>query len=323
LPFYTLPEYLYPRDPLLLVSALLLAQLLDLVYPYHSGILLKIHPVHTSYIMALKLGKPYSSKIRGAVVWFTVVGIHLAAYSALLYVCWSVSKALWVLASAYVMKQSFSLKLLIDIVLNAAHCAERGDWGCARGWVQQIVRRDVYKLDEEHVVSAAIESLAESLVDGYTSPLLYIALLGPIGGLLQRVANTLDGALGFKTPEYRDVGWFSAKMDTVLNFIPARLTALTIVLFSPLAGGRIGYAFSVWRRYRRATESLNAGHPMSAMAGALRVRLEKPGHYTLGEPLERLAPSKIRDGVKLALASAALWFAAVVLAIAEGFMLIV
>jgi len=305
-----LPEFLYPRDPFLLLSALLLAVLLDVAYPYHRGILLKAHPVHTSYIMALKLGKPRSSKLRGIAVWFAVVSVHLSAYAAVLYAAWRISAFLWILASAWIMKESFSLKLLLDVVSNAARCAELGEWECARGWVQQIVRRDVHKLDEEKVLSAALESLAESLVDGYTSPLLYIALLGPVGGLLQRIANTLDGALGFKTAEYRDVGWFSAKADTALNFIPARLTALLFILLSPIAGGSMRFAFSIWRRFRNATESMNAGQPMSAMAGALRVRLEKPGSYVLGEPSESLSPEKIWSGIKVAVASAAVWLGA-------------
>ncbi len=257
--------------------------------------------------MALKLGKPFSSRIRGVVVWIVVVSTHLALYASILYVAWSISPYLWIAVASYITKTSFSLRLLIDIVKRVGVCSSRGDWSCARFWTQQIVRRNVYELDEEHVLSAAIESLAESLVDGYTSPLLYYAFFGPLGALFQRIVNTLDGALGFKDPPYRDVGWFSAKMDTLVNYVPARLTALLIVALSPIAGGDPRYAYRIWRKFCRATESLNAGHPMSAMAGALRVRLEKPGFYVLGYRDENLDPSKVFKALTIAKSVALVW----------------
>ncbi|MET1100993.1 MAG: cobalamin biosynthesis protein, partial [Pyrodictiaceae archaeon] len=117
---------------------------------------------------------------------------------------------------------------------------------------------------------------------------------------------TLDGALGFKTPEYINAGWLSAKMDTIVNYVPARLTALLIILFSPISGGSIREAYRVWRQYSAATESVNAGHPMSSLAGALGVALEKPGYYRLGHGGLPSAMD-IRRGVKLVAAAALQW----------------
>jgi len=145
------------------------------------------------------------------------------------------------------------------------------------------VRRRVDELGEGHVASAAIESLYESLVDGFTSPLLYYVFLGPLGALLQRIANTLDSALGYKDPGYREVGWFSAKADTIINYLPARLTALLEIMTCPLIKGSIRRALEIYLRDRGATESLNAGHPMAAASGCLGVRLEKINSYTIGE----------------------------------------
>jgi len=303
-----LPEFIYPSNPLIMMACVLLAHLLDYLYPFHSGLLLSIHPVHTSYIMARRLGKPYGSKVRGIIAWFITVVAHLALYTFILYVAWGISVYLWVITASYVMKTSFSLKLLLDVVRNALKCMSNDDWGCARYWVQQIVRRDVYKLDSEHVISAAIESLAESLVDGYISPLFYVVLLGPVGGLLQRIINTMDSALGYKDPEYVDVGWLSAKADTVMNFIPARLTALLIITISPVVGGSIKYSLRVWMKYRRATESVNAGNPISAMAGALRVRLEKPKYYVIGDALEGLSENTVVRALKISVLTSITWF---------------
>ena len=290
-------------DPALMAAALILALVLDLAYPEHRGLTLKLHPVHTSYYMALALAKPHSSRLRGVVVWLLVAAAHLAPFALALLASYSIYPALWVVVAAITLKLSASLKLLLDICMNA-YRGFSASLDEARRWVQLIVRRDVSRLDEPRVASAAIESLAESLVDGFTSPLLYYAILGPLGALAQRIANTLDGALGYKTPEYRDVGWFSARMDTAINYIPARLTAALIVLLSPIARGSVKEAYRVWRAWSRATESLNAGHPMSAMAGALGVKLEKPGYYTLNHEARHPKPEDIPRGVRLAVAVA-------------------
>lgn len=299
----------------LMIASLALALLLDLLYPEHRGLLLELHPVHTSYVMALKLGVRYSSKARGVLVWVTVMAFHVIPFALALIVAYRVHPLAWVVVSAVTLKLSMSLRLLIDICYNAYRGFSKG-LDEARRWVQMIVRRDVSRLDEPRVVSAALESLAESLVDGFTSPLLYYALLGPLGALVQRVANTLDGALGYKTPEYRDVGWFSARMDTLINYIPARITALMIIALAPVAGGSFVGALTTWRRWSRATESVNAGHPMSALAGALNVRLEKPGYYVLNANARNPEPHDIVRGVKLALTLATLYTVIIAMVIA-------
>ncbi|MEM2224155.1 MAG: cobalamin biosynthesis protein [Acidilobaceae archaeon] len=293
---------LYPGFELLIL-ALLLSLILDLVYPEHRGVMLRIHPVHTSYTFALLLGKPYSSRLRGVIVWFIVMSTHLTIALILLILSYYAHPLLWVLVASLILKFSFSLKLLLDICYNAYVNLLECRLDNGRRYVQLIVRRNVYRLDKPHVVSACIESLAESLVDGFTSPLTYYAILGPLGALAQRIANTLDGALGYKTVEYARVGWFSAKMDTLLNYVPARLTALLIITFSFTVKNSLVEAFKVWRRWCRETESINAGHPMSAMAGALGVRLEKPGYYTLNSSSRLPEPIDIGRGLKIAIAT--------------------
>lgn len=309
-----MPEFLYPRDPAYVVAAILLGVLLDIAYPYHSGLALRLHPVHTAFIMARVLGKPGSSRIRGVATWFAVMVTHLIAYGAVLWVAWLASPIAWVLAAAYVIKVSAPIKLLLDTVKGVYEAASRGNWAKARELTQGIVRRDVHSLDEGHVLSAAVESLAESLVDGFTSPLLYVALLGPLGGLAQRIANTLDGALGFKEGGYADVGWFSAKVDTLLNYVPARLTATLITLLAPpVTGAALSGAVRCWLRNARVTESVNAGHPMAAMAAVLGITLEKVGHYTIscGNALPR--PEHVRVAVKCVILAATTWLALMIM----------
>lgn len=121
---------------------------------------------------------------------------------------------------------------------------------------------------------------------------------------MQRVANTLDGAIGYRTPEYEWVGKPSAHMDTALNFIPSRLTALLITLLAPTAGGSPRGALRAWVRWGRATPSLNAGYPIAAMAGALGVKLEKPGAYTINPEGRSPTPQDVKKALRLAKAVA-------------------
>jgi len=306
-----LPNFILPRNPAYVLAALALGVALDYAYPYHSGIALKIHPVHTAYFMAKALGRPGDSRLKGAAVWAAVMATHLTAYGAALYLAWVASPLAWVLVAAYVLKVSASLKLLVRTVEGVAEAAARGDWAEARSLTQGIVRRDVASLSKPHVLSAAAESLAESLVDGFTSPLLYYAFLGPLGALAQRLANTLDGALGFKSGGYEDVGWVSAKADTVMNYVPARLTAALLLLVASATmrrgEGGLRQAAACWLKNARKTESVNAGHPMSALAAALGITLEKPGHYRLECGGRLPTVGDLRAGVSVVKRSAMAW----------------
>ncbi|MDP8003831.1 MAG: cobalamin biosynthesis protein, partial [Caldisphaera sp.] len=264
------------------MASFLLALFLDVIYPYHRGFLLKIHPVHTSFLMSQRLYKPYSSRVRGLLIWILVVLSHLLIYTLLLYLSLLVSPILWIIASAYIIKTSFSYKLLYDIVKKVGESIKENDLISARSNVSQIVRRNVENLDANHIASAAIESLSESFVDSVLSPIFWLLLLGPIGSLIQRIINTLDGSLGFKDKEHLNVGYASAMTDTIINYIPARLSIIIIAISSFFTRNNIRNLLKVWKNFRKKTESKNAGNPMSAMAGSLNISLEKIGEYKLG-----------------------------------------
>lgn len=293
-----MPNWLFPEDPVLACGALILGLALDLAYPEHRGMLLRLHPVVIAFNLAKRLAPPYSSKARGIAAMVLVMAAILAPTGLALYIASMIGPIAWLLVAGLVVKLSIPVRLLLDTVARVGRSLEEGKLDEARATVQGIVRRQTNSLGPGHVASAAIESLSESLVDGIASPLLWYTLAGPLGALAQRIANTLDGALGFKTPEYRDPGWASARLDTIMNLIPARLTTLLAIVLSPLAGLSMEGALKAWARFHDKTESLNAGHIMSAYAGALGVRLEKPGSYTLGEG--RLPGAKeIRLALKL------------------------
>jgi adenosylcobinamide-phosphate synthase len=285
------------------IAALVLG---DWLYPRHSGLLLAVHPVRLIYAAARRAASASDSYAAGLLI---VAGLWLAPTATVAFALGALHSALgplaWAAAAFAVLKFSAALRLLLIHAAGAAEALERGDLDSARLWVSGIVRRRVEGLPPELVASAAIESVAENLVDGYTGPLTYYPLAGPAGSFAFRAANTLDGAIGYRVPGLERVGAPSAHLDTLLAFAPARLTAALIVALAPLAGGSAAGALRSWLRYRGATPSLNAGHPIAAMAGALGVRLEKRGVYVVNPEGRPPGPGDVRRACRLALLVAA------------------
>lgn len=294
--------WLYPRSFEEFLTMVVLALILDLVYPYHKGLWYKVHPVHTAYFMALKLRRFMPKTVlAGIAIWFSVVSTHIFAYALVLYLSNAVDRALWIVISSYILKVSLSLRLLLDHVRSTGTCLRRSDLDCARMAIAGAVRRSVSELDEGHVASAAIETLFENLVDGFTSPLLYFMLLGPLGALLQRLANTLDAALGYRSGELLKVGWFSAKVDTILNYLPSRMTMLIMVALCPSVGGSTRSGLMMYVRDGKTIESLNARAMIATAAGCLGVRLEKVGYYCIGREFRLPGGTEVFKALKLAL----------------------
>lgn len=137
--------------------------------------------------------------------------------------------------------------------------------------VSMIVSRGTEKLDKPHLYSAAIESLSENISDSITAPLFYYILFGLDGALIYRIVNTYDALFGYHSEKYEWFGKFCARLDDALNFIPARITAFLILLFSPK---------NAWKYIKKyGSIKINATHPMSAFAGVLQIGIEKIGYY--------------------------------------------
>ncbi len=151
------------------------------------------------------------------------------------------------------------------------------------GW---IVGRDTAELDTSGVARAGVESVAESLVDGVTAPLLYAFLGGPVGAMLYKVINTGDSMFGYKNKQYQEFGWTAAKLDDAANYIPARLTAWLIPLAAFLLGLDYKGSWAILRRDCRNHASPNSGYSEAAVAGALGIRLGGTNIY-FGKPVEK------------------------------------
>ena len=149
----------------------------------------------------------------------------------------------------------------------------------ARDAVAMIVGRDPEQLDEAGVCRAAIESCAENFSDGVVAPAFWLALLGLPGLIAYKAINTADSMIGHRTERHASFGWASARLDDLVNLVPARLSALLLAVAAPIAGGSIGKSLAIVRRDASQHRSPNAGWPESAMAGALELALAGPRRY--------------------------------------------
>jgi adenosylcobinamide-phosphate synthase len=204
-----------------------------------------------------------------------------------------------ILGSILFLKVAVSIRGMEKHVDEIVFELRANNWKSAQQKLSMIVRRDTAQLDKQHILSAMIECIGESIVDGIVSPLFYYTFLGPAGAFVYRVINTLDSMIGYTDNYYNDIGWMSAKLDTYANSIPSRITAILIVFSAKLIGADWKNSLRILQRDHDKTLSYNAGYPMASMAGALRIKLEKIGQYSLGDEYEPASVDKCRTAIIL------------------------
>lgn len=221
-------------------------------------------------------------------IFILLMGFALTAGIGLAITLLAYRLPVWIgiLLQAFALKLTLSLCGLDRAAKEVQSALETGNLSEARrllAW--HLVSRDTLQLNESQVSAAAVESVAENASDGIIAPLFFYAMGGLPAALAYRFINTADSMLGYRDAEREWLGKIPARFDDVLNFIPARLTGLFIMLSAPFCGANPKQAWRIMRRDARQTASPNAGVPMSAMAGALNTELEKIGHYILGKGL--------------------------------------
>ncbi len=218
------------------------------------------------------------------------------------------------LAEALILKLMLSMRGLSGAANDIQSALDSGDLPEAQRLTHwHLVSRDTSQLTESQVAAATIESVAENTSDGVLAPLWYYALLGLPGALAYRFVNTADAMLGYRDEAREWLGKIPARLDDLLNLIPARLTGVLFIAAAWVTGDNSNNAFATWRRDRSITDSPNAGHPMSAAAGALDVELEKVDHYTLGAGGH--PPTAADIGRSVRLMRVAVWLGAMLLMI--------
>jgi adenosylcobinamide-phosphate synthase len=256
----------------------------------------KIHPTVgigkiIGYLrLKLKNKNPKIEKANGVLLLITVAFLTAApVFLGLFAIRFYLGSIPYIIVGAVLFKSTFAIKCMRRYTVPIAKALKGNNLDEARKYLPYIVRRDPNSLNEQQIASATIESIAESTTDGITGPFFFFAFLGVPGAFIYRVINTLDSMVAYKTPELRNIGWFTAKMDTAANYIPARLTALLMVIAAGLVGENAKESWRILKRDRNNTASPNAGYTIGAMAGALGIQLEKSGHYTLGDKGEMKA----------------------------------
>jgi adenosylcobinamide-phosphate synthase len=251
-------------------------------------------------IPRLKSGAAGLEKAKGAVFAVALVAATGLGTYFLIYAVGSLAGILaLVISSAVVLKFTIALRGMERHAKLIMGCVEAGDLEGARNNLAMIVRRDTKYLSEQHILSGTIECISESTVDGITGPVFYFSLFGPAGAVAYRTINTLDSMVGYKDEFFTNIGWMSARLDTLANYIPARLTALLMVISARMIGADWTNSLRMLQRDHTKTFSPNAGYPMATMAGALRIRLEKIGHYSLGDEQEPASLEKCRAAIAI------------------------
>ena len=266
-------------DIVILILPLLLGWLLDFIFGDPARL---PHPVVWFGKMISwgehRLNKGSHRMAKGAVmavfliflVFFVVWGLKRLIPNTMLWLVLDTIIIFYCLAGTTLVREVREVFLALDRSLDEG-----------RKQVARIVGRDTSQLSAQEVRTAALETLAENLSDGVIAPLFWFALLGTPGMLAYKMVNTLDSMVGYRTERYKDFGCWAARIDDVANYIPARLTALLMVI----ASGRLSLLKFVWKNGSRHA-SPNSGYPEAALAGILNCRFGGP-HYYFGELFDK------------------------------------
>ena len=241
---------------------------------------------------------PRAGLVAGVVVVVVITGAWTAGAFFLLEWLRDLHTIAFFLVGAVILKTTFSVRMLHSVAAGVRNLLLDGNIDQVRARMSSLVSRDPSQLTPELATAAAIESVSENMCDSFIGPWLAFALFGVPGAVAYRAINTLDSMIGYHG-RYEYLGKAAARLDDLVNLIPARVSGALLVLASAaLPGQRVGGAWRImWRDHGR-TESPNAGWAMSGMAGALGVQLEKVGHYRLGDAVRQLEPTDITRTVR-------------------------
>ena len=270
-----------------------------------------IHPVvWIGRLISLLRKRAPPTKLGGLIVAASAIVVTVSFGHLLVWVAGQIPTVGYVAAvavSAYLLKSTFAVRCLLQTSLDIGRGID-DDISQAKDMLPALVGRETKDLTRSQATSAVIESLSENYVDGILSPIFYFLIFEPFGlgleaALAFKAISTMDSMLGYKTKGLKDLGYVPARLDDMANFIPARLSIILMAAANPrMARKTIDTAL----RYHRATPSPNSGWPMSAAAGALGIRLEKPGFYVLLDEGKEPETQDVPTAVKFVGAAATL-----------------
>jgi adenosylcobinamide-phosphate synthase len=277
----------------------------------------KIHPTVLMGNFCRKIEPAFKNpnlgveKFLGVLLGLTVIATFtvptfLGLWAIYTYVPFHFNLIIYAAIGVILLKMTICIKLETDWAKATAKAIDADDAAETKKYAH-FSRRDSKNLNAPQMGSAVIESMSENLIDFKLSPMMSFALFGVTGAIAFRAINTLDGMVGFKNKQYINLGWFSANLDNVVNFIPTRLTALLMIVAAAILRMDAKNAWKMARRDHKKTPSRNHGWPMAAVAGALHIQLEKPGQYILSDADEPISGDKILGALKIRDVTIVLW----------------
>ena len=220
-----------------------------------------------------------------------------------------------VLIGAMLLKTTIAIRGMEKHAINVLESLENNNLNMARNHLSMIVKRNTTNLDKNHVLSGVLESISENTVDGITGPMFYYAFFGLPGAFFYRIVNTADSMIGYKNDLFKNLGWFTATCDTILNYIPSRLTGLMMIISAAILHNNWRHSYKIMMRDGKKTESPNAGYPMAALAGALETKFEKINHYKLGDGEIILTKQHVISAINIMKLTSVLFFGIIIIPI--------
>jgi len=304
--------FLHSSAPLLLSAFLLDLAVGDPRWFPHPVVLMgKFISRGESFLWSRKLRRDFVS---GIVLSLALIALAVGATWALLCSLTFLPPGIAFVLAAALASTTLATRGLLDAITHIETPLRSGNLVEARENLAHIVGRDTFALNEDKVLRASLESLAENTSDGIVAPLFYLFLGGIPLAIAYKAVNTLDSMIGYRTERYLYFGRFAARLDDVANFIPARLTALLMVIATLLVRLNARLALRVLRRDHANHLSPNAGYPEAALAGALGIRLGGPSVYfgkevwkpTMGDDFTPVKIEMLKEARSLCLVTAIL-----------------
>jgi len=224
---------------------------------------------------------PDKKRLKGKILVIIVITISVLLTGFCLILAYKINRIFGIAVEAIITYQCLATKSLYTESMKVYHALKETSLEAGRAAVSMIVGRDTASLDEAGVTKAAVETVAENTSDGIIAPMLYLAIGGPVLGICYKAINTMDSMIGYKNDKYLDFGRAAAKLDDVVNFIPARISAYLMIMATFFLGK--GYntvnAIYIFKRDRFNHPSPNSAQTESVCAGALGVQLAGPASY--------------------------------------------
>ncbi len=240
--------------------------------------------------------------IRGMILALTVIVLSAVCPLIILIICYRINIYAGIIVQGMMCYYLIAAKCLKTESMKVYSAIEKDDTEGARYAVSMIVGRDTDRLDRNGIIKAAVETVAENTSDGVTAPLFYMIIGGAVLGFVYKAVNTMDSMIGYKNDKYMYFGRFAAKLDDILNYIPARLTAVFMIIAAFISGDNGRNAFKIWRRDRRKHKSPNSAQTEAVCAGALEIQLAGDAYYfgkllkkdTIGDDLRPIENEDIK-----------------------------